>query len=128
MPLEGVRTGTHEGYDRITFTFAGAALPGYRIAYVDAVQTCGEGRTLDLGTPAVLRVQLLPAVAHTEAGAPMPFSRDQTLGLPVLARAVLTCDFEADVAWALGMSARASFRVLRLRAPTRLVVDVRHGG
>ena len=47
-------------------------------------------------------------------------------GLPNLAEAELTGDFEAVLTWVLGVNEEADFRVLTLESPARLVVDVGH--
>jgi hypothetical protein len=75
-----------------------------------------------------LRVRLEPANAHTEAGqstieTPQVIRR---LGLPVIKELVSVCDFEAQVEWVLGVSRPNHYRVLELRSPARLVVDVKH--
>src|SRR5690606_22966475 len=39
-----VRTGSHEGFDRIVMSFGSAPLPGYRVEYVNPpVHACGSG-------------------------------------------------------------------------------------
>ncbi len=38
----------------------------------------------------------------------------------------LTCDFEAEVTWVFGNAKPNKYRVMELREPTRLVVDVQH--
>ncbi|MBA2378972.1 MAG: hypothetical protein H0V76_05295, partial [Blastocatellia bacterium] len=38
----------------------------------------------------------------------------------------ITCDFEAEVTWVAGVASPNRYRVLELKAPTRLVVDIKH--
>lgn len=48
------------------------------------------------------------------------------VGTSIVREVVRTGDFEAVLNWAVGLDARADFRVLTLEAPPRLVVDFRH--
>ncbi len=124
--LEAVETGRHEGYDRVVFRFA-ERVPGYHIEYVDRpVRACGSGEPVPLAGDAWLEVRLAPAQAHDDAGRPTIQARRQSPGLPNLEALVLTCDFEADVSWVLGLARPSRYRVLTLRSPARLVVDVLH--
>lgn len=123
--LQAVRTGRHEGFDRLVLQFAGG-VPGYEIGFPgEPLAQCGSGRPVDPGAPVALRIQLRPAAAH-EDGAATIEDRDRAPGLPILRTARLTCDFEASVEWVLGLAARTSIRVFTLGSPDRLVVDVRH--
>jgi hypothetical protein len=72
-----------------------------------------------------LQVRLQPAQAHAN-GQVTVAEREQKPGLSVLQELELTCDFEAEVTWVLGNKAPNKYRVMELREPTRLVVDVRH--
>jgi hypothetical protein len=120
--LVAVRAAHHATFDRVVFEFAGA-LPGYRIRYVPKVVQDGSGRTIRVEGQAFLQVVLDPAVAHTDAGAPTNPSRVKT-GYPSLREVVRAGDFEGIVTYALGLDDVVGFRVLSLRAPSRIVVDV----
>ncbi len=124
--LVDVETGTHEGYDRIVFTFDGA-LPAYAVEVAgDPVRACGSGAPVAVEGEATLAVRFEGTAAHTEAGVPTVDGSDRHLALPVVRSLHLTCDFEAQVSWAAGLQTRSSFRVLTLDAPPRIVVDVAH--
>lgn len=125
--LRAVRTAFHDGYDRVVFEFEGERLPGYHIEYIDRpVRQCASGEVVPLAGDAWLRVRMEPAQAHTEAGEPTIAERALTPGLPNLKELKLTCDFEAQVEWVLGLASPNPYRVLELSGPPRLVVDVRH--
>jgi hypothetical protein len=127
--LRAVRTAAHPEFDRVVFTFDGADMPGYHIEYIDRpVRQCGSGDTVPVAGDAWLAVRLEPAHAH-EGDTTMVVTvreRNRMLTLPNLRQLVLTCDFEAQVEWVLGVRSPNRYRVLELRAPTRLVVDVRN--
>ncbi len=127
--LQDVRAASHEGFDRIVFEFEGDGLPGYSISYTTGAVACGSGedRAAELGEgtvpPAILRIQMQPANAHTEAGestAPL----DLQPNLSTIRAGLLTCDFEADVTYHLALTAEQPFAISTLNDPPRLVVDV----
>lgn len=123
--LEAVRHAAHEGYDRIVFEFDGP-LPGYKVSYATPpVHQCGSGENVVVQGDAVIKVNMYPANAHTEAGQPTVATRDYLLSGRNVKQFKLICDFEAVVEWVVGVSVRAEYRVLELSDPVRLVVDVR---
>ena len=124
--LRAVRAARHAGFDRVVWELSGPA-PGVHVEYVDRpVRQCGSGNPVPLPGDAWLEVRLSPAVAHTEEGRPTMAERRAATGLPIVLEIVQTCDFEAVVAWALAARSPERFRVARLDAPTRVVVDLRH--
>ena len=125
--LKTVRTATHEGFDRIVFKFAESGLPGYRIEYTDKpAQKCGSGEAVSVRGNARMLIQIKPANAHTEAGQVTMYpERERSLSFPVMRDLKLTCDFEAEVQWVLGLASQKPYRVVELLNPARLVVDIK---
>lgn len=122
-----LRAGEHDGYDRIVLEFAGNALPGYRIEYLeDDARQCGSGMAVLLAGSAILEISLNGTVAHDEGGTPTVTNSNPTPGFPTLLEIQGTCDFEGMVSWAAGLDSRQPFRVIELSNPTRLVIDVKH--
>jgi hypothetical protein len=123
-----VRIGAHPeegGFDRIVFEFDGA-LPSATVDYVSDIAQCGSGFPVTLAGDHILRVRMTPANAHDEAGnLTVPATELDGTGQSIL-QAKGTCDFEADVTWALGIAGEKPFRVTTLTDPTRLVIDVQH--
>jgi hypothetical protein len=125
--LLAVRTAPHPDFDRTVFEFAGADLPSYRLSYVDRpVRQCGSGDVVPLAGDAWLSMQFEPANAHTEQGAPTVTERNRSPRLPNLLELKLICDFEAVVEWVAGVRSPRPYRVMALRQPSRIVVDVQH--
>jgi hypothetical protein len=125
--LTDVRAARHEGFDRVVFELGSGAPPGYHLEYIDRpVRRCGSGDTTPVAGDAWLEVRLEPANAHTPSGAPTIADRDQAVSLGVVVELEQTCDFEAQVAWVLGVKKPNKYRVLTLNDPLRLVVDVEH--
>jgi hypothetical protein len=122
--LASVRTAKHEGFERIVFEFSGEALPGYHVEYIDHPLQCGSGEAVDLAGNAWLEVRLTPAQAHDDSGQPTIQERERAIVFQMIKEIELTCDFEADVTWVLGVAAAHRYRVIELSAPARLVVDV----
>ncbi|HUE76519.1 MAG TPA: hypothetical protein VMM83_01130 [Longimicrobiales bacterium] len=123
--LRSVRTGGHDGYDRIVFEFEDH-LPEYTIRYLQDPTACGSGERVDAGAAVALEIDLRPAAAHDNEGRPTIAERVRAPRLPALETARITCDFEAIVTWVLGLDRRTPVRVLELASPSRLVVDVPH--
>lgn len=125
--LRAVRTARNDGWDRVVFEFEGDALPGYHVGYVDRpVVQCGSGEATEVAGNAWLEVRLTPARAHDDQGRVTVADRERKLSLPVLRELELTCDFEADVTWVLGVTSPNRYRVQELSGPARIVVDVMH--
>jgi hypothetical protein len=126
VTLREVRSARNEGFDRVVFEFEGAQVPGYHVEYVDTpVIKCGSGDPTEVAGQGWLQVRLEPAQAHVD-GEVTVAERERKPGLPLLQELELTCDFEAQVTWVLGVKSPNRYRVLELREPARLVVDVQY--
>ena len=125
--LRDVRSATHPNYDRVVFEFEGAQLPSYKIEYIDKpVRSCGSGDVVPFQGDAWLSVLFTGANAHTEAGEPTIKDRTRSPNLTIVKDLKLICDFEAEVEWVMGVASPNKYRVLELKNPTRLVVDIKH--
>jgi len=122
--LRSVRAGEHAEFDRVVFEFEGAQLPGYQLEYVDEAIQCGSGNPVTVAGKARLQVTFTPAKAHTDAGQPTVATRELRPALPVVQELERTCDFEGEVTWVLGNASPRKYRVMELREPSRIVVDV----
>jgi hypothetical protein len=121
-----VRTARHDSYDRLVFEFSGGELPSYTVDYIDKpVRACGSGDTVPFDGDGWLEVRFTNTQAHNEQGATIR-DRARSPNLPVIKDLKITCDFEAEVIWVAGVSSPNRYRVLELRDPTRLVIDIRH--
>lgn len=126
--VTAVRIARNDGYERFVIELGGDTVPGYHVEYVDRpVRQCGSGEPVPLEGDGWLQIRLEPARAHTEEGQPTVTERRLRPAQPVVREAVLTCDFEGHVEWVLGVSSPNPYRILELRSPARLVVDVRSG-
>jgi len=124
--LQKIETGCCIGFDRVVFTFEGFHHPTWRARYVNPpIQQCASGNNIPLAGNGFLQLSMDTAQAHTDAGQPT-VERDRQLNCHNLKQLVLTCDFEAKVGVALGVSAKTPYRVVELQNPTRLVIDVKN--
>jgi hypothetical protein len=125
--LKEVRAAAHENFDRVVFEFEGAEMPSYRIEYVDKpVRACGSGDVVPLKGDGWLQIRFNNAAAHTEDGQPSVKNRAQSPNLKIIKEMKLTCDFEAEVEWVLGVASPNKYRFIELKNPTRLAVDIKH--
>jgi hypothetical protein len=126
--LTAVRTARHEMFDRIVFEFDAARPPGYEVGYLDEPATaCGSGKTVRAQGRAVLQLRIFHANAHTDDG--QPTIKEMEYRLPsysVLKEIKRTCDFEGTVTYIVGVTSRNKLRLLELRDPSRLVIDIRN--
>lgn len=123
--LVAVRTGSHDGYDRLVLQFRNE-LPSWRVDYVDQVAS-ESGKTVPLEGAAFLYVDTHPASGHQDTA---PFRETYTgphtltPRYPMLRQVAWVDDFEGHVGFGLGLQRRTGFRVLELREPARLAIDV----
>lgn len=125
--MSDVRTARHGDYDRIVFEFLGPDMPTYHIEYIDKpVRSCGSGDPVPLAGDGWLEVRFTDAQAHTPEGDATIKDRQRSPNLPILKDLKITCDFEAEVTWVAGVSSPNKYRVIELKNPTRLAVDIKH--
>jgi hypothetical protein len=121
----------HDGgtFDRVTFTFGtDAPFPGYRVVWSDSTNAmCGEGMAIALPPEdPTLLIAFEPATGHEDGGRRTIAERSRSTELPVLRRAREVCDQADRLTWAITAADSARFRVVELRDPPRLLVDVMH--
>jgi len=127
MPmLVAIRTGSHDGYDRVVLQFRND-LPSWRVGYVDQV-TSESGATVPLEGGASLFVQVDPAWGHDQNTPPYEATytgpRSLTPRYPTLRQVRWVDEFEGHLTFGVGLQRRVGFRVLELRGPARLAIDV----
>lgn len=150
MVLHAVRAEAHQGFDRVVFTFqrlhsppaVEIDLPAVYAVSADAPPFTSRtsGEPLPVEGRAFLRVNFLEMYGHTSpghassdlrsdssqpAGAPSQCSPAELRpGLEVIAQICPSEDFEGYLEWIIGLTRGARWRVSRLDAPVRLLVDV----
>jgi peptidoglycan hydrolase-like protein with peptidoglycan-binding domain len=126
--LTRVRVGRHRGFDRLVLQFDGGR-PAYHIGYRGVPVSGGSGQPIAvLGTTA-LQVDLGAAtIDMTSSEFPTTFRPTHALTprYPALRQVRYGGQFEGQSTFAVGLRGRSGFRVLELRNPTRLAIDVAH--
>jgi hypothetical protein len=127
LTVSDIRTGRHEGYDRVVFELGGTGTPGWEVAYVDRPTSQGSGDPVDVAGHAVLQVTITGAGYPYDTGVeefagpkPLPGAGTQTV-----TEVVFDATFEGTTVAFVGTTAEAPFRVYALSNPTRVVLEVR---
>lgn len=122
-----IRTARHPEFDRVVLEMAGEELPGYHVEYVDRpARQCGSGEAVRVAGEGWLRVRLEPARAHDDDGRATLDGASRAFR-PTLSNVLevrMTCDFEGQVEWVVGLRSPGRYRVLELSSPARVVIDV----
>ena len=121
----GLAAACHSTFDRLSHAHRGSGAPGYDVRYVPRVVADPSGLPVPLLGTARIHVVLRPARAHTAAGAAL-LPPVLTPLCPNLRQVKGAGDFEGVVSFGLGLRHRTGFRVFRLTAPARIVIDVAH--
>jgi hypothetical protein len=127
--ITDVRTGTHEGFDRVVLEFAG----GFPEASLDRAEPPfthdATGAPVDVQGESFLRLIMRGGTKQTEEGTssydgPTEFEPND----PALVHLVEGGDFEAQSTWYFGLTAESCVRVLTLTDDdrARLVIDIEH--
>jgi hypothetical protein len=129
VTVTDVRTGEHDGYDRVVFEVDGEGTPGWDVRYVDEAVQEGSGNPVEVAGAAVLQVTV------TGVGYPFDTGVDEfSPGGPVpgpgtgVTEVVLGPTFEGTTQAFVGTTGESPFRVYLLEGPTRIVVEVAHPG
>lgn len=127
--LTDVRVASHPGFDRVVLEFDAPAPPGFRVGYVQPpIVQDGSGNEMAVAGTAFLELRLHPASGYdatAEEWTPTYTGPDRVTGsTSIVTEVVRTGDFEAMLAWTIGLDHEAPFAVTWLSDPVRLVVDL----
>lgn len=109
--VDAVRSGRHPGYDRLVLDLAGQDLPNVTVSYVGATTTI-QVTFIAQGSPS-----RSPQASHAGPA-------DDAFGLPALRSLHFTVAGAGLMTADVGTAHRGGFRVLLLRSPTRLALDI----
>jgi len=116
----------HEGFDRVTFALDDSlTVPGYHMVLAEAGTTlaCGS-ETREVTAPRSLVVTFTSAHAGAGGETWIPVQVGRTTA-PRMSRAGVLCDQDGTVIWVAELAQGDQIRVLELRNPNRIAVDVR---
>ena len=121
--IDAVRTGTHPGYDRLTFEFKNGRTG--TITLVPQANTKfvmdGSGATVTLAGQYGLLIKITGADNHTAFSGSTDIKTPSYPGILEVRR---VGDFEGTVRWGVGLSSNACYLATILSSPTRLVIDI----
>jgi hypothetical protein len=131
--LVDVRTGRHDGYERVVFEFSTDFVPGFTVGYVEGPITADpSGLPVSVSGDSYISVRMSSAAGFETSGS--SFQETYTgatsisPGYPAIQSVVETGDFEGVLNWVIGVRTRPAFKVTTLSNPTRVVVDVASAG
>jgi hypothetical protein len=108
------------------FEFSGGLPRRTTVGWVDRVIADASGLPVRVAGNAFLGVSMADVRAHTTTGASTYGPARRAYDLPNIATVVNSGDFEAVVSFGVGVMKRTSImRTMRLRNPSRYVIDVR---
>ncbi|MCF4121676.1 hypothetical protein L1785_11855 [Antribacter sp. KLBMP9083] len=130
LTVVDVRTGRHEGYDRVVFELdgTGEATPGWAVLYVDQATDDGSGNPVEVEGDAILSV-LIHGTAYPEDSGVEEFAgeRVQPEDTEAVKEVVYRYIFEGDTSSFIGIDGeRKPFRAFLVEDPVRVVVDIQH--
>jgi hypothetical protein len=120
--ISALRTGTHDGYDRLTIEFSNGMPSSVEVRLIKGTSftQSPSGRNVTLKGDNGVLVTLHGADLHSSYNG----STDIVTGYPILAEVRSVQDFEGVVQLGLGAIGSACYRAFFLANPTRLVVDI----
>lgn len=123
----GVRTGVHDGYDRVVLDLSGdEVVLGWFAGFIDEAVHDPTGEPLDVEGDAFLQVGVNAIDWTTDA--PDRYSGEAVAdeNLETVQEVVFGGLFEAQQQVVIGLDARTAYRVFPLSSPARIVIDIRH--
>jgi hypothetical protein len=100
--------GIHVGAHSVTFTFRAAPAAVHAAYVAGPLAECGSGRAVPLRGRARFVIHFLPGRTA------LSFAQSRRLkGAGVVRELAKTCDFESDLAWAVGLDRRRPYNVAR---------------
>ncbi|WP_136520692.1 AMIN-like domain-containing (lipo)protein [Cellulomonas telluris] len=128
LTVVDVRTGEHDGFDRVVYELAGEGLPGWRVGYVEQAVDDPSGEPVAVDGDAILQVWITGTGYPFDTGHE-EFAQDLRPDDGDVEHVTRPLTFEAQTQSFVGVDDGARpFRVLLLQDPVRVVVDVQDEG
>ena len=130
VTVTDIRTGRHDGFDRVVFEVDGTGTPGWDVRWVEGASSQGSGEAVAVAGEAVLRVTVTGAgypyaTGVEEYAGPDPLPGQGTANVTEVA---FDATFEGTTVAFVGARAESPFRVYLLQDPSRVVVEVADAG
>jgi Double-GTPase 2/Sporulation and spore germination len=122
--LTGVSAAHYQGYDQLTFTFAGALPSRHSARYVSALPGTGQGPAVTAVGNALLLVTFSPASGTNSAGHLTYGPAQRTYSLPGVIQVVTVEDTQGVLRLGVGLARNEPVHVAVLPHSDQVVVDV----
>lgn len=127
----GVRTATHATYDRLVIDLGEGIIPPWTTSKQTAPLTWGESETSQTEVPikgdSYLKVTLMPAETFdVNYQSTYTSPRSESFNYPSLKGQALVYSFEDSNTLGLALGPHSSYKVFKLTAPNRIVIDINH--
>lgn len=119
-----IRSGSHEGYDRVVFEFEGNGTPEFHAGYSDEPLQQASGLPVDVPGEAALEIMIHGTSLDQTPDA--KYAGKPTLGLASgnIKEVTNSGTFESVSQYFIGLDKQRPYKVTVLENPTRVVVDV----
>lgn len=120
-----MRTGAHEGFDRVVFEMRGEGKPGWYVDYTDHPTQQGSGNPIEYHGATALTVSIDGTVYPFDLGIEEPhLDRITPTDGGNITDVISAGTFEGRSQFIVGMSKKVPYSVQVLDGPTRLVIDL----
>lgn len=126
LVLVDIRTGLHEGFDRVVLEFSGPGDPGWVAEYTLSASRQGSGEAIELEGAVMLDVLVQGTTYPAEGEDGLSFGDIPTAGTQVIEAVFNDGTFEGLTHVVLGIDQERPFRVFAIADPPRVVIDVQH--
>lgn len=119
-----MRTGSHEGFDRVVFEMQGEGKPGWYVDYSDHPTQQGSGNPIEYHGTTALTVNIDGTVYPFDLGLDTPsLNRITPTDGGTVADVISAGTFEGRSQFIVGLNKRVPYSVEVLEEPTRLVIN-----
>lgn len=119
-----VRTGKHQGFERVVFEFEGNGEPGWFIDYTEDPAQQGSGHSIKYQGSTALNVNIDGTVLPFEMNRPDPNIGTVPGQGGFVTEVISAGTFEGRSQFVIGLKEEHAYSVQVLKGPTRLVIDI----
>lgn len=126
LMVTGVRTASHDGFDRVVFDLEGEGAPGWITMYTETPTQQGSGHPIDYTGNIALQIGVEGTPYPNDAGTEPPMLGTFP-GAGNVTEVTYSSLFEGRTEFVIGLEEQVPYSVTPLENPTRLVIDFARG-
>lgn len=126
LMVTGVRTASHDGFDRVVFDLEGEGAPGWITMYTETPTQQGSGHPIDYTGNIALQVGVEGTPYPNDAGTEPPMLGTFP-GAGNVTEVTYSSLFEGRTEFVIGLEEQVPYSVTPLENPSRLVIDFARG-